>query len=340
MSGSVDFLGGNGGAFCTKTSFFGHTVWFNFYNTAISMQIINVVYIESTDNIFAQLDNGLVMLLDDSDGSIIKAKQVENQGRSPGLYQNSASVLDSSNNMVSAISAGTSLNSVDYTWHLTMFSADLETKKYDYRLGYTNYRGMNGPRSMCMMGNFVFTGGAVTVDDDDEMPHAVVMTLHEADLTFASVRDYNNKGKVIHLQCDKPEDRVYISLNNRSFEDDMHIGTGHWSQIVRLPVDPTTGFIDDQEKRGILEFAVSDVCDTFQVVGDYIFVVCSYTSPLRNTGGSPHISIWAKADFAWVDGINLNFGLTYPTDGATLTRHIIPNSNMQGNYMYFYGTTL
>jgi len=78
MDGASSFLGGNGGAFATKSSFYGHTVWFNFYNTAISMQIINIVYLEATGNIFAQLDNGLILLLSDEDGSIIKAKRIEN----------------------------------------------------------------------------------------------------------------------------------------------------------------------------------------------------------------------------------------------------------------------
>jgi len=78
MAGATSFLGGNGGAFATKSSFYGHTVWFNFYNTAISMQIINIVYLEATGNIFAQLDNGLILLLSDEDGSIIKAKRIEN----------------------------------------------------------------------------------------------------------------------------------------------------------------------------------------------------------------------------------------------------------------------
>ena len=78
MNGANTFLGGDGGAFATKSSFYGHTVWFNFYNTAISMQIINIVYLDSTGNIFAQLDNGLILLLSDDDGSIIKAKRIEN----------------------------------------------------------------------------------------------------------------------------------------------------------------------------------------------------------------------------------------------------------------------
>lgn len=78
MEGATTFLGGDGGAFATKQSFYGHTLWFNFYNTAISMQIINLVFIDSTKDIFAQLDNGLILLLDDTNGSVKLSVQIEN----------------------------------------------------------------------------------------------------------------------------------------------------------------------------------------------------------------------------------------------------------------------
>ena len=72
-------------------------------------------------------------------------------------------MLDSSGNVVSAISAGTTTNAVNYTWHVTKITPDLESKLFDYSFGQTNTKGYNGPRSMCKIGNFIFTGGAVTV---------------------------------------------------------------------------------------------------------------------------------------------------------------------------------
>lgn len=121
---------------------------------------------------------------------------------------------------------------------------------------------------------------------------------------------------------------------------DMPIGTGHWNQIMRLPVDPTTGYISTAEIRGLLEFAASDVCDTFQAHGAYIYVICSYSEPLRLGGRSPLISIWNKTTFAYVSGVELNFGYAYPKDDLNLTRHLIPNSNVAGQVIYLYGSTL
>jgi hypothetical protein len=118
----------------------------------------------------------------------------------------------------------------------------------------------------------------------------------------------------------------------------MEIGTGHWNQIMRVPVDPDTGEIFDQEVRALLEFAVSDVCDTFAINGDYIYVICTYSHYQRREG--PLVTIWDKETFAYVHIVEFNFGLYYPTDGATLTRHLIPNSAVAGDFMYFYGTTL
>lgn len=128
-------------------------------------------------------------------------------------------------------------------------------------------------------------------------------------------------------------------MNNYHLLTDMEIGTGHWNQIVRIPVDPVTGYISGQEVRGLLEFAGSDVCDTFQAHGDYIYVVCSYSEPLRLGGHSPLISIWRKDNFQYVSGVELNFGWAYDHEGSSLTRLLIPNSNMAGDLMYIYGTT-
>jgi hypothetical protein len=99
--------------------------------------------------------------------------------------------------VVSAISAGTSRNSVDYIWHLTKISPDLETKYYDYHIGLTNWRGMNGPRSMCQLKDFIITGGAVTVTTADSQPYATVMTLND-DGTIANARNYFTNGKLMH----------------------------------------------------------------------------------------------------------------------------------------------
>lgn len=52
------------------------------------------------------------------------------------------------------------------------------------------------------------------------------------------------------------------------------------------------------------------------------------------------ISIWNKTTFAYVTGVELNFGYVYPYESNNLTRHLIPNSNMAGDIMYIYGTTL
>ena len=52
------------------------------------------------------------------------------------------------------------------------------------------------------------------------------------------------------------------------------------------------------------------------------------------------ISIWNKTTFAYVSGVELNFGYVYPHESGNLTRHLIPNSNMAGDKMYFYGSTL
>lgn len=51
---------------------------------------------------------------------------------------------------------------------------------------------------MCKIGNFILTGGAVTVGSADSQPYAVVMTLKEFDLTVASAKNYNNLGKLMH----------------------------------------------------------------------------------------------------------------------------------------------
>jgi len=146
-------------------------------------------------------------------------------------------VLDSSGNVVSAISAGTTTNAVNYTWHVTKITPDLESKLFDYSFGLANTKGYNGPRSMCKIGNFIFTGGAVTISTVNSQPYAVVMTLNESDLTIASAKNYNNLGKQIHNQCDEDNGVVYFSVNNYWNGYDMPIGTGHWNQIIRVPVD-------------------------------------------------------------------------------------------------------
>jgi len=72
---------------------------------------------------------------------------------------------------------------------------------------------------------------------------------------------------------------------------------------VRAPIDSSTGAIGGQEIRGLLEFAGSDVCDTFQAFQEYLYVLCTYTENLRLNGGSPLLSIWEKTTFAYVSGI-------------------------------------
>lgn len=117
---------------------------------------------------------------------------------------------------------------------------------FDYQLGLTTTFGHNGPRSMCRIGNFIFTGGAVTVTATNAVPHAVIMTLNESDISIASAKNYNNQGKQIHNQCDEDDNVAYASFNNYWPTNDMPIGTGHWNQIVRVPVDPVTGAIGGQ----------------------------------------------------------------------------------------------
>jgi len=129
-------------------------------------------------------------------------------------------------------------------------------------------------------------------------------------------------------------------MNNYYGAADMEIGTGHWNQIVKIGIDPVTGDASTFIIRGLLEFAGSDVCDTFQAYGSYIYVICTYSENLRLGGYSPLLSIWDIDTFAYVGGVELNFGYVYPYEGVSLTRHLIPNSNMAGDLMYLYGTTL
>lgn len=199
---------------------------------------------------------------------------------------------------------------------------------------------MNGPRSMCKFHDFIFVGGSVTITTADSTPHAIAMTLNEGDLTIASARDWYTEGKLIHNQCDTDNDEVYVSMNNRWYTDDLEIGTGHWTQIARMPVNPTTGFVSPENKRARMEFAIHDVCDTFTVHGEFIYVLCSYMEPIRGSGASPMVSIWDRSTFNYLEGVVLNFGYVYPVDGPSLTRHLFPNSLMAGDIMYFYGSTL
>jgi hypothetical protein len=110
-----------------------------------------------------------------------------------------------------------------------------------------------------------------------------------------------------------------------------------------VPIDLTTGDILNTDLFVVTNDYYDHVCDTVNIYGAYVYVICTYFEVLRIGGKTPNIQIWNKADFTWHGGVELNFGITNTWGrfnwGGIDSRAVISNSAVFGDKLFFMGIT-
>lgn len=114
-------------------------------------------------------------------------------------------------------------------------------------------------------------------------------------------------------------------------------GDGQQPQILKYAINPTTAAItyDMQINWSGLS---AESCDTMNIVGDHIFMSCTYTTHGASSTVLPYVVKLLIADMTYVKTYNMRFNDAYTSPiRAYSERQIFPHATVISDTLYIYG---
>jgi len=186
-----------------------------------------------------------------------------------------------------------------------------------------------------------------SVATDTSQPNGVIMILN-SDLGFVSqskgiwkMDDSSNYVKPTAVRCSSDSFFVGHNAIPKTSADfpDFETGTGTLASIREFSWVEGTTEVQMEDWEIALSTTGEDVCDTFEVGTSSVYWFCTLSEASSGTV-NPFVLKTSYPGNAYENAIFLNWAQSLTSASTVDTRIIIHTSSLQGDVIYFGGTTL